>query len=289
MSTIPASPASTSPSVPPPTSALEDTTPTSLPPPPPHHNHQGTTTTIPQSSTNPTTIANDPSSSASPNDSNTNTPPPPQTQTTTPNTSTQSPIGKQTLSPSGSALTLSETTYSLALAPTSLAPLSPSSSPVLTPILVINGATQTQSQSQAPPSPPTGAVLVLGSTTLTANSASQFTFGTQTLAPGGPAVTVAGVTLSLPVGDGDVVVVDGATMTAGGYYATVTGGGGSGAAAGTGTGTGSLTVVASSSRGGASYVPITLTGNAAVRVGGAGRKMLGVVVAAVVAGVAAFS
>jgi hypothetical protein len=84
-----------------------------------------------------------------------------------------------------------------------------------------------------------------------------------------------------------VVVVDGATTTAGRDNAIVTGGGrgGGGGAAGTGTGTGSLTAVASSLRRGASYVPITLTGNAAVRIGGAGagKRMLGVFVAAVVA------
>lgn len=87
-----------------------------------------------------------------------------------------------------------------------------------------------------------------------------------------------------------MVVVDGVTTTAEGYSAAVTGGGGGGGGGAAGTGTGLLTAVASSSRGRASYAPITPTGNAAVRVGGAGagRRMLGMVVAAVVAGVVTF-
>lgn len=62
---------------------------------------------------------------------------------------------------------------------------------------------------------PTGpAVLTVGDTTVTANPQGQFIVGTQTLIPGGPAITVDGSTLSLGP-SGTVAVVNGVTQTLG--------------------------------------------------------------------------
>jgi hypothetical protein len=64
--------------------------------------------------------------------------------------------------------------------------------------IVVDDATSTfqaldpQSSAKDPP------VLTMGSDPVTANSASAFVIGTQTLAPGGPAITIAGISLSRP-------------------------------------------------------------------------------------------
>ncbi|MCJ1247495.1 hypothetical protein MMC30_004709 [Trapelia coarctata] len=104
--------------------------------------------------------------------------------------------GTQTLAPGGPALILSGTTYSL-----------PSSSPN---IIVINGATSTLAarQPQPTPAPAPAPVLTLGATPITANSASQYILGTQTLSPGSPPITISGTTYSLPT-SATVLLVNG--------------------------------------------------------------------------------
>lgn len=74
--------------------------------------------------------------------------------------------------------------------------------------LVVDGSTIT-----IPTAGPTGApVLTIGSNTVTANSEGQFVVGTQTLNPGGPAITVSGTTYSLGP-SGTVLVVNGVSST----------------------------------------------------------------------------
>ncbi|OAL49795.1 hypothetical protein IQ07DRAFT_680206 [Pyrenochaeta sp. DS3sAY3a] len=74
--------------------------------------------------------------------------------------------------------------------------------------LVVDGTTIT-----VPPAGPTGApVLTVGSNTVTANSQGQYIIGTQTLNPGGSAITVDGTTYSLGP-SGTAIVVNGVTST----------------------------------------------------------------------------
>lgn len=91
-----------------------------------------------------------------------------------------------TLIPGGPPITISNTLVSLA----------PSADAVIV-------GTSTYAQSSAPA--PTVAVLPIGDTYITANSASQFIIGSQTLTPGG-VVTVAGTPISLPSGSGYALV-----------------------------------------------------------------------------------
>jgi hypothetical protein len=91
--------------------------------------------------------------------------------------------GTQTLLPGGPAVAISGTIYSL--------PSSPD-------YIIIDGETSIfqaldpQSSAEDPP------VLTLCSDPITANSASVFVIGTQTLSPGGPAITISGNVLSFP-------------------------------------------------------------------------------------------
>jgi hypothetical protein len=67
--------------------------------------------------------------------------------------------------------------------------------------VVINGVLTTPATAPTP-----AAIIPLGFTTLTGNPASQFVIGSQTLSPGGPAVTISGTTLSLPATGGGVII-----------------------------------------------------------------------------------
>jgi hypothetical protein len=110
-------------------------------------------------------------------------------------------IGTQTLTPGGLAIIVSGTTISLATSGAAF---------------VINGITQTivVNPSATPTSPiSTDLPLILGGTTLTANSAGAYVFDTQSLVPGGAAITVFGTTLSLAPSDA-AIIVDGQTYTA---------------------------------------------------------------------------
>lgn len=76
------------------------------------------------------------------------------------------------------------------------------------PRIVVNGNTipvPNNTPSDAP-------VLAVGPNTITANSEGQFVVGTQTLKPGGPAITIGGNTLSL-ASSGGIAVVNGVTRT----------------------------------------------------------------------------
>ena len=114
--------------------------------------------------------------------------------TFTADSSSQFYVGSQTLAPGG-AIVRSSQVVSLA---TNAATL-------------IVGS-QTQQLSQQPIAGASTPVITIGGSTLTANSASHFEIGSQTLVPGGAAITnSAGQTLSLVAG-GSSVVVDGQTQ-----------------------------------------------------------------------------
>lgn len=82
-----------------------------------------------------------------------------------------------------------------------------------------------QSQITVAPVAPILSPLVIGGETITANPAYEYVIGTTTLAPGGPAVTVSGTTLSL-LPSATAVVINGQTthiaQSYGGYYGTTT-------------------------------------------------------------------
>ncbi|EME81635.1 uncharacterized protein MYCFIDRAFT_78905 [Pseudocercospora fijiensis CIRAD86] len=121
-------------------------------------------------------------------------------------------VGSQTLTPGGAEITVDGNTLSLA----------PSAD-----VVVINGITSEiqQLQAQQTPAPQ---ITIVGSI-ITADSVSAFVVGSQTLAPGGPAIVVDGMTLSLaPLGsalvaDGqssNIAVPVGAPVTIAGEAAT---------------------------------------------------------------------
>ena len=95
-------------------------------------------------------------------------------------------VGTQTWSPGGPPIVISRTTYSLAPSGTAL---------------VVNGRTTPIGVAIAP-----GHVVTIGPSVVTANSASAYIFGSQTLAPGGAPVVVKGTTYSLASGETDLVV-----------------------------------------------------------------------------------
>lgn len=267
-----------------PTSALSDVAPTSptfsappqdptasgVQPPGSSTTAQAASTNLPPS--NPTNSGNVPSSQGSPgagppSHGQTSAGPVSQslppiiigTSTITPNSASQYIIGSQTLSAGGPAITTAGTTYSLA-------------PPASNGALVINGVTITP-QPQPPTTTITGAALVIGGSTITANPASQFVVGSQTLGPGGTALTIDGSTFSLPA-TGSVVVVNGvttalATVT---YTSSIANGGG-------GSVTGSGTAGVSSL--GTSQIPVTLTTNTASSLEVVLKALLAVVVAMV--------
>ncbi|KAF2829869.1 hypothetical protein CC86DRAFT_367787 [Ophiobolus disseminans] len=77
------------------------------------------------------------------------------------------------------------------------------------PRIVVNGNTINIPTYSSPTGPP---IMTIGSNTITANSEGQFLVGTQTLKPGGSAITMAGSTLSL-ASNGGILVVNGVTRT----------------------------------------------------------------------------
>jgi len=109
------------------------------------------------------------------------------------NSASQYIVGSQTLSPGGSAVVISDSTYSL--------PASGNS-------MVVNGRTTLiaggQLQLTAAPS------IVVDGSTITADAASQYVLGSQTLSPNDPAITVSGNTYSLGP-SGAALVVNGQT------------------------------------------------------------------------------
>ncbi|MCJ1383531.1 hypothetical protein MMC17_006645 [Xylographa soralifera] len=107
----------------------------------------------------------------------------------TADTTTGYTIGAQTLVPGGPAIIISSTTLSLAPSATALA---------------IGDATI----HFQPPSPSTPAMITISNTAYTANSASAFILGTQTLVPGGPAITNARTVLSLAPSATAIVIGD---------------------------------------------------------------------------------
>ncbi|MCJ1397651.1 hypothetical protein MMC11_000847 [Xylographa trunciseda] len=80
-----------------------------------------------------------------------------------------------------------------------LVSLAPSASDV-----VINGVTETLPAAAVPQ--PTEPPLLIGSSTITANSAGQYLIGTATLVPGGPAITVSGTVISLAPSDSAIII-----------------------------------------------------------------------------------
>ena len=123
--------------------------------------------------------------------------------TLTANAASEFIFGTQTLKPGGPAITVSNTVISLA----------PGASAVII---------GTSSIPLAVPAPATALpVLAYSGAAITANAASDFVFGSQTLTPGGPAITVSGATLSL-ASDAEFVVEGTQTVK---LTAAVTGGG----------------------------------------------------------------
>lgn len=112
-------------------------------------------------------------------------------------------IGSLTLTPGGTVIipgsgTVGPTTYVL--------PTSGSA-------IIVNGATQSiRVTSVAAPKATTTPLLVVGGTTYTANSASAFVIGSQTLTRGG-VITASGVTLSFATAGGTVVQISGGTTS----------------------------------------------------------------------------
>ena len=104
------------------------------------------------------------------------------------NSASQYVAGGQTLTPGGPAVTISGTRISLA----------PSATQV-----VVGSSTIGLAPTFIAPLPPP---LTLGSQTYTANSNSEYSIAGQTLAPGGPAVTVSGTRLSLARSATQVIV-----------------------------------------------------------------------------------
>lgn len=103
------------------------------------------------------------------------------------NPATEYVIGSQTLVPGGPAIMVSGTPVSLALSASGI---------------IIGGIPEpiTLTSRHAAPT------LTLGSSIMTANSASQYVIGTQTLVPGAPAITVAGTLISLSPMASDIVI-----------------------------------------------------------------------------------
>lgn len=101
-------------------------------------------------------------------------------------------IGSQTLLPGGSAITVDNSVVSLA--------------PSATAVVVNGETTPLVGKSVNVPA----AQITVGGSTIIADSASQFAIGSQTLSPGGPAITVSGSTYSLAP-SGTALVVNGVT------------------------------------------------------------------------------
>ena len=105
-------------------------------------------------------------------------------------------IGGQTLMPGGPALTISGTVLSLAESGT---------------VLILGSSTVSISPI---PSPPIAPIISIDGSVVTADPESAFVIGTQTLAPGGPAITVSGEILSLASSAADLIIISSPTSTA---------------------------------------------------------------------------
>jgi hypothetical protein len=103
----------------------------------------------------------------------------------TPNALSQLVIGTQTLTPGGTALVVAGTTLSLATGGTAL---------------VVGSSTVPLGALATVP------VITVAGQTLTADAQSAFELGSQTLVPGGPAVTVSGTAISLAPGATQIVI-----------------------------------------------------------------------------------
>ena len=104
------------------------------------------------------------------------------------NNASQFVIGSQTLIPGAAAITVGSQTLSLASSGSAV---------------VVDGKTLVISTPSSGPSAP---VITIGSAIYTENSASQFVIGSQTLVPGGEAITVGTETVSLDSSVGSIVV-----------------------------------------------------------------------------------
>ncbi|KAG6999235.1 hypothetical protein G7Y79_00036g071910 [Physcia stellaris] len=119
-------------------------------------------------------------------------------QPVTANDASEYIIGSQTLIPGGSAITISGTPVSLA----------PSESAI-----VIGSKTETISHLPiTTPKPTSAAILTINNQLITANGASEYIIGSQTLIPGGPAITVSGTLISLAP-SASAIVIDGSTKS----------------------------------------------------------------------------
>jgi hypothetical protein len=78
--------------------------------------------------------------------------------------------------------------------------------------VVVGSSTVLLSPSPSAQGQITAVPLIIAGQTITANSAGNFIIGTQTLAPGGPAITVSGTTISLAP-SGSIAVINGVTST----------------------------------------------------------------------------
>ncbi|KAF2212091.1 hypothetical protein CERZMDRAFT_106301 [Cercospora zeae-maydis SCOH1-5] len=122
-------------------------------------------------------------------------------------------VGGQTLAPGGPAVTEGDNTIEL---------------PSQATAVIVNGSPTPIAQPQAPANVP-APEWTFGENTITANSANEFVIASQTITPGGEAVTIAGTTLSLAAGASEIVVNGqtseiavpvGAPVTLGGAIAT---------------------------------------------------------------------
>ena len=110
------------------------------------------------------------------------------------NSQSEYEVGSQTLVPGGSEIVQAGTTYSLAPAATAI---------------VVNGETSQLAAAPGNQQATSAPAITVGNTVVTANSASQYIVGSQTLAPGS-AVTVQGSTYSLAP-SGSAIVINGQT------------------------------------------------------------------------------
>ncbi|MCJ1227851.1 hypothetical protein MMC12_004510 [Toensbergia leucococca] len=113
--------------------------------------------------------------------------------TIAPNSASQYVVGSQTLAPGSAAITVGGTEISLAPSATAL---------------IIGGSTQAVQVTEQASLP----LITIAGSVITPNSASRYVVGTQTLAPGSPAITVSGSAISLAP-SATALIVGGITQT----------------------------------------------------------------------------
>lgn len=162
-------------------------------------------------------------------------------KTYTLNPSSQFIIGSQTLSAGSHEITINGHTLSLASSASSI---------------IIDGSTHAISYPPVTTLSPTAApILTINHQPVTANSASEYVIGSQTLIPGGSAITISGTPVSLASSAADVVVGSSSTQALG---EIIMGGFGPGGTAGSGgSGSGSANSTSTTS-------PEAFTGGAAL-------------------------